>query len=157
MGYSLVEMLVAVAIFSVLGVVMAQTILLSVRTAKRSENTVQVRSEIDQVVNLIENQLRNADAIVCNNQNLITYTDSSGTINRTLSRVTVSGRGVIRWNSNDVSSSKVSFAQNIFICSSIDNPNTIELTLTAQSSGAGTAEASTITVKTEIKPRYYVE
>ncbi len=77
-GYSLVEMLVVLVLFSVLAVIATQTLFLSFRGSRKSGNVVLVRNNIDHAVGVMERHLRNARSWDSCSANEIEYTDAEG-------------------------------------------------------------------------------
>lgn len=80
-GFTLIEILVVIAIFAFLGILVTRSIILTVGGSKKSESIVKVRQNLDYAVGVIERQLRNADTITeCPNPdpNVISYKDQSG-------------------------------------------------------------------------------
>jgi prepilin-type N-terminal cleavage/methylation domain-containing protein len=63
LGYSLIEILVVIGIFAILSVVATQTVLISLRGAKKSESIVNVKEELDYAAEVVSRQLQNAQAI----------------------------------------------------------------------------------------------
>ncbi len=81
-GMSLLEILVAVTIFAILGVVITRSVILTLRGSKKSEDVVKVRENISYAFSVIERQLRNADSIIeCPNittPSVLDYKDQLG-------------------------------------------------------------------------------
>lgn len=81
-GFSLVEMLVVIFIFSILGVVTTQSLALSLRGSKKSESIGAVKENLEYTVSTMERLLRNAksiDVTACNaSQNRLDYVDEYG-------------------------------------------------------------------------------
>lgn len=59
-GFSLIELLIVVGVFSVLGVVVSQAIVSSVRTAKKADTSVEVRETVSFALETIERKALNA-------------------------------------------------------------------------------------------------
>ena len=93
-GMSLLEILVVVAIFSILGVIVTRSVLLTLRGSKKSESQVKVRENVNYALAVIERQLRNADSIVtCPNDpsfsdNLFSKFTAFGRITPATSKIT---------------------------------------------------------------------
>ncbi len=154
-GYSLIEMLVVIAIFSVLSVLVAQGILLSVRNVKRSENTIKVRQDVDNAVGIMERQLRNATSISCPSNARVVYMPPS----RSTAETIECDGGAIRWRLNPLTSDIVNIKNcNIFTCSPTStNPETITININAEAGSSSSIEVGEINIQTEIKPRNYSE
>lgn len=87
MGFSLVEMLVVVAIFSVLAVISTQALSESLRGTNKSENLANVRDNVDYTISVIERYLRNAQDVACSNTpggqatgSVLNFTDEDGEV-----------------------------------------------------------------------------
>ena len=79
-GYSLIEMLVVIGIFALLGTLVAQILITSMRASRKSESINMVRGSLDYAISVMERQIRNADlieveslpappAIICKDEN----------------------------------------------------------------------------------------
>lgn len=79
-GMSLLEILVAITIFAILGVVMSRAILLTLRGVRKSESTLRAKENTNYAMAVVERALRNADAVTCPNPSptLLDYTDEKG-------------------------------------------------------------------------------
>jgi len=80
-GFSLLEVLVVLAVFSLLAIVSTTVILLSVRGTKKSDTSSRVRQNVDHAVSIIERQVRNATSISScpnNDPNILDYFDQDG-------------------------------------------------------------------------------
>lgn len=63
-GYTLIEILVVVTVFSVISLITSQTIILTLRGTKKAESISKVRTTLDAAVGAMERQLRGAKSIV---------------------------------------------------------------------------------------------
>lgn len=80
-GLSLLEILVVITIFAVLGILVSQSVILTVRGTKKSETLVKVRENLNYAMAVTERQLRNSDSIPdCQSQaaTRIDYVDQDG-------------------------------------------------------------------------------
>ncbi|OGM32389.1 hypothetical protein A3D00_04285 [Candidatus Woesebacteria bacterium RIFCSPHIGHO2_02_FULL_38_9] len=81
-GFSLIEILVVIGIFALLGVITTQSLFLSLRGARKSDALGRVKQNLDYAVSIMERQLRNASKVSpCPNpvpQTRIDYTDKEG-------------------------------------------------------------------------------
>src|SRR5512137_3061278 len=62
-GLSLIEILVVITIFAILGIVIARSIILSLQGSQKSTGLVAVRENLDFATSIIERQLRNANSV----------------------------------------------------------------------------------------------
>lgn len=59
-GFTLVEMLIVISVFSALSIMVASIVVFSVRNSKKSEITYNLRSKMDNALEIMSRQLRNA-------------------------------------------------------------------------------------------------
>jgi len=79
-GISLLEILVVVSIFAVLGILVTRSVLLTLGGGKKSETVIKIRENLNYSVGVMERQLRNANSISdCTNANtsVISYLDQN--------------------------------------------------------------------------------
>ncbi len=146
-GYSLIEMLIVVAIFALLALVVTQSMIATLGESRKSEAIVRVRENLFYTSSLFERQVRNANSITfCNNTNLafLDETNSAVTI-RCLDLGTVNGRLTI--NGDQVSSQDVVGTTGI--------PTNISLYLEAYGKNLESKDKSTANVKTTVNLRQY--
>ena len=62
-GFSLLEILVVIAVFSILAILTTQAVLLTLKGSKKSESLTKVRGSIDYSLAIIERSIRNAEYI----------------------------------------------------------------------------------------------
>src|SRR6266404_3077009 len=80
-GFSLIELLVVVIVFAIIGVVASETIILTLRGTSKADATTKVRNNLDFAVGAMERQIRGAQKIdsstTCNNtaQNSLAIVD----------------------------------------------------------------------------------
>ncbi len=78
-GLSLIEILVVVLIFAVLGVMISASLILTINGTKKGESVIKVRENVNYAFSVIERNLRNAKDIVdCTDSNQIVYIDQYG-------------------------------------------------------------------------------
>jgi prepilin-type N-terminal cleavage/methylation domain-containing protein len=78
LGFSLIEMLVVIAVFAVLGVIISRVVIVSMKNSSKSEAQIRVRENLAYALSVIERQLRNVKSInPCNGTDttIISYTD----------------------------------------------------------------------------------
>lgn len=75
-GYSIIEMMVVMFIFSILAVVATQSMALVLKGLTKSENIGEARANVEYAMSVIERTLRNADTIGATCGDTITYTNS---------------------------------------------------------------------------------
>lgn len=62
-GFTLVEILIVIAIFSIISIVATQSIATSLRTSNKSESTIYVKENVNYALNTMERLLRNSRGI----------------------------------------------------------------------------------------------
>ncbi len=159
-GYTLVELLVVIVVFSVVSMVATQTIVAILRGAKKSEGVTKVRQNLDYAMGTMERQLRQAKGITssCNGTatSSITFNDQFG------NPVTFSCVGINNGNQPaSIASSSASLTGNditlsacSFTCTagSASSPSYVTMTAT----GAHIAgQSQRVTVTTQVTLRSY--
>ena len=166
LGFSLVEMLVVMMVFSILAIVTTQTMIATLRSSKKSESVLVVKQNIDFAQSTMERLLRNAQQIsncLPAGGDTITYTDENGStgqfrcVTSGSDRYIASGSAsTVRLTSTDV---RVTCGT-VFKCPAPPNPNvppSVIINLEAISTGnfgVGT-DVSKVTSTTKILLRTY--
>ena len=165
-GVSLIEMLIVVFIFSILGVVVTRTLALSLRGTSKSENVTIVKQNVDFALGTIERHLRNAQFLTCSGSgNTLSYEDQwqsstnvrfrcvSSSPSYIASSSAVAGVPIdVRLTSNDVD---IINCTTVFNCNISTNPHSVDITITAKRTGSSGAEGSQVTSSTKILLRNY--
>jgi|WetSurSiteA1Bulk_404760.scaffolds.fasta_scaffold00731_3 prepilin-type N-terminal cleavage/methylation domain-containing protein len=160
-GFSLIEILVVLTIFSIVAVLSFRAIFLTLRGARKSDATVKVRDTLDYTIGTIERHLRNADSIVsCGlTTDKITYLDSLGNTNVFF----CSGTGTDMFVASGSASRPIRLTnQNVainpcsFVCeTSTTGPSSITINLTGTDINTTGAEGAKVTISTKIYLRNY--
>lgn len=108
-GFSLIEVLVVLGIFAVLTVLVSQSVLLTLRSARKSEAEVAVRSDLNYRLQLMQRQFQSASAITSCSDSEVDYIDTLG----------VSAKFKCTGTSPNISIASVSGALSV----SLDNPS----------------------------------
>jgi len=74
-GFSLIEIIVVIALFSIIGVIVSQATITTFRGARRSDSEAKVRENIDYAVSVMERHLRNALTVTCTSVSRVDFTD----------------------------------------------------------------------------------
>lgn len=157
---SLLEILVVVAVFSILGIIITRSVLLTLRGSRKSESQVKVRENVNYALGVVERQLRNADSITeCPNADTsrIDYTDESGGTS-SFSCIGVGGAGsYIASGSARLTSDEIQISSCSFTCTegSSANPPSVDISINALDSEASGIENTQITASTKIFLRTY--
>lgn len=155
-GFSLVEILVVISIFAVIGILSTRSLFLTLRGAKKSDSLVSVRENINNALSVMERQIRNSEKITC---------PSSGT---TLSYISLEGvstsfscttgtSGYIASGSARLTSEDISIISCSIDCSqsNLNVPPLITISITAEDNTSTSVEKGSITTETKIVGRNY--
>ena len=157
---SLLEILVVVAVFSILGIIITRSILLTLRGSRKSESQVKVRENVNYAMSVIERQLRNADSITeCPNSDTsrIDFTGSSGTASSFSCEGVGGADSYIASGSARLTSDEIEITACSFVCAqgSSANPPSVDVSINAMDSAATGIENTQITTSTKIFLRTY--
>lgn len=157
-GFSLVEMLVVVLVFSILAVVVTKSLTTSLRTSTKSESIGHVRENVEYAMSVIERSLRSAKGIDCGGSSAtkLQYLTSSGTF----AYFECSGVNIYYFynpplfynliNTNEV---RITSCQFMAYCSAL--PHAVDILIRAQERKAQGAESAVYTARTKILLRNY--
>ncbi|MBN1168787.1 prepilin-type N-terminal cleavage/methylation domain-containing protein [Candidatus Woesebacteria bacterium] len=140
-GYTLVEILVVVMVFSILGLVVTGVVTTTLRSSGKSENSVVVRENVNYAMGVMERQIRNAEEVTCDSDILLTYTNSDGSSGETFECV-VDGNGIGQIQSSNpngfLTNDSVDIeCSGIFDCSTAPDVVDVLITATDAQSAAG--------------------
>lgn len=169
-GFSLIETLVVVGLFAVIGIVVAQSTAVSLQGSRKADASSKVRENLNQAINVMERQLRSAKAItspVCStggtSSTSINYTDQRGNPgsftcypepNCTSNSYVASPSAGTPLNLTSVETLCITACQ--FTCTKpVSGPPTIDILLEGKSKEATGVEDTTIIVKTSVNLRAY--
>lgn len=156
-GYTLIEMLVVIVIFAVIGIISSETIILTLRSTYKADASSKVRQNVDYAVNTMERVLRGARPIpvaLCDNSphDSITFPDQ---LNNSVTFSCISGApSYIASNSATLTSNQITFSACSFTCTQgiAGTPQHVTINVTADDvSGQNTPVSST----TQITLRSY--
>lgn len=159
-GFSLLEVLVVLAVFSLLSIVSTTVILLSVRGSRKSDTNSRVRQNVDHVISTMERQIRNATSVTAcpnTNPNILDYIDENGTPT-SFSCIANSTDGYIASGSAKITADEVVVENcNITCVPDADgsSPPYIDISITARDKGGTGAESSVFSASTQIYLRTY--
>jgi prepilin-type N-terminal cleavage/methylation domain-containing protein len=155
-GFTLIEMLVVMFVFSTLAVLATQSIALTLRGSRKSEAMSEVRSNVEYAMNVMERLLHNAKGFDCSasSGSQLIYEDEYGEI----AEFTCESTGeYIASNSARLTSGSVRITNcNIFSsCQSVSAPHSIDIGITAEAVDLSGAEGAQVTSSTRILLRNY--
>lgn len=164
-GFSLIEILIVIAIFAILSVVATQSVFLTLRGSRKSESTVDVKENLDRALSIIERHFYAAKKLDCvsSTSTEIVYSDLYGTIpNPTFSCLeTAPGGdpGYIASGSSNIRLTPelidVTSCQFTCIPKSPDLPGSVEISVTAHSSEFLGVEDANVTTSKKVILRNY--
>lgn len=156
-GFSLVEILVVITIFAVIGILSTRSLFLTLRGAKKSDSLVRVRENVNLALSVIERQIRNSESVDClsSTPEQLVYTalegvDTSFSCTTGFDKYIASGSA--RLTSEDISVTSCSFT-----CSQTDvnTPPSVKINITAEDNTSSSVEKGSITTETQIVARNY--
>lgn len=154
-GMSLIEILVVVTIFAMMGVVVTRSIILTITGSKKSESIVHVRENLNYTMGIIERQLRNANSITqCPNTDTsrIDYQDELGN-----SSYFSCGSGSVASGSARLTGTDINVTSCSFVCAQTanDNPPSVTVSITAKDLNLTGIQNSTVDTTSQIYLRNY--
>ncbi len=149
LGISLIETLIVISVFAVLGILSTSAVLLSLQGSKKGDAQIKVRENLDYAVSIIERQLRNAGNISpCPNTNplVINYSDSNN-ISSSFSCLAVGSAGYIASGSARLTSDEIKITACSFTCTAGEESTPPKVAIDIQADG--------VSISTEINLRTY--
>lgn len=156
-GLSLVEILIVITIFAVIGLLATRSVFLTIRGAKKSDSLVRVRENVNYSLSVIERQLRNSESVTCPNPSTDTlnYISLEGTAT-SFSCVTSGVDKYIASGSGRLTSSDISVTNCYFSCTvGVNTPPSVKVTVEAVDTESTNAEKGSVSIQTEIVVRNY--
>lgn len=165
-GFSLIETLVVLGLFAVVGVVTTASLFTVLRSARKTDAIGRVKSNLDYAVSIMERQIRNANSISTSGgcfapiptPNEIDFTDSDNNPNKFSCQglptgFVASGSANIRVTSAQVNITNCSIT--CFAGASGSVPPYVNFTLTGVDAGTSGVEGATATVSNKVYLRTY--
>ncbi len=155
---SLVEILVVITIFAVLGILITQSVILTLQGSQKSESIVRARENLDYSLNIIERQLRNADSVIsCPDPYTINYLDQSGVSTSFSCQQMGSNDSYIASGSARLTTDTVKITGCTFTCTpaTMTNPALVKVDLIVQEDFKSGAQSASISASTQIYLRNY--
>ncbi len=155
---SLVELLIVISVFAILGVVVTSILTLTLRGSQKAESTIKVREDMNYAFSVIERNLRNAQEIDCDNSDIDTLTYLSHDGFSSSFSCTVGTDGFVSSGSARLTKNEVSIVFCEFSCipsSSIIEPPVINVSLIAEDKESKSPTKSQVDITTQIVARNY--
>ena len=159
LGFTLLEILVVITIFGLLGILISQAVLLTIGGTKKSEGLIKVRENLDYAMGVIDRQLRNANSIpTCPNTDttILSYTDQNGNAS-SFSCVNVgSGSGYVASGSATLTDSSIDISTCSISCTTDQtNPPVVNINIVGSDKNATGAQKATVTISSQVSLRSY--
>ena len=150
-GVSLVELLVVLAIFSVLAILSTRAILLSLRGSKKSESSAIVRENIDFSFAVMERNLRSAQDATCPSSTRVDYVDMEGQ-SVYFSCESVGSDGYVSSASARLTNEKVEITSCEFTCDPGDpnTPPSVTMSISGKDAAIQGIEAGSVSISTQV-------
>ena len=156
-GFSIIELLVVVSVFAILAVLTTQSLVLTLKGARKSEALIQVRENVDYATNIMERVLRGAVDIACTTDLRIDFTDNQGTTS--FFECTGGSSGRIASGSANITSNEVNIrcdTGGVFACQfPVNVPPIVIINITAEDAASSGAEGAQYTTSTRVVLRSY--
>lgn len=160
-GMSLVEILITISVFAVLGILTTRAVITTLRGARKSDSQIQVKENINYAFSVMERQLRSAEEIspcfsVPTPGTSISYVSLEGEPS-TFSCELTANTGYVASGSARLTSSEVKVTSCSISCvQEISNyPPIVSISVTATDVNSSGPEAGVVTMETEIVGRNY--
>lgn len=156
-GFTLIETLVVIAIFTTIGILSTRAIILSVQGSKKGSSSVTVRENLNYSLSVIGRLLRNANKISSCTSSKITYLDERD-VSTSFSCVTSGGDKYIASGSANLrlTSTEVVITLCSITCNLTSMPPSVTIDVTARDvDTAPTKEGTQISISSNILLRTY--
>lgn len=157
-GFSLIEMLVVMSVFAVIGMLTTTSVALTLKSGKKSDSLVRVRENVNYAFSIVERQVRNSGKITpCTGVpvSTLSYTSIEG-IPASFTCVTPGAQGYIASGSARLTSSDISITSCSFTCTqAVNSPAVVKVNITAEDSALTGTEKGSVSTQTEIIVRNY--
>lgn len=159
-GMSLLEILVVVTIFAVLGVLVTRSVLLTLQGSRKTEALVKTRENLNFAMSVMERQIRNADSIIqCPNADpkILDYTDADGATTSFTCTNIATADGYIASGSARLTNDSINVLTCQFGCTigSSTNPSSVTIDISATDKTATGVQNATVSVSNKIYLRNY--
>lgn len=156
-GFSLIEMLVAISIFAVIGVLTTTSMALTLRSSKKSDSLVRVRESINYSLSSLERQIRNSEKITSCTATKLSYVSIEGISTQFECKTPgalgyiASGSASLRLTPDDISVTACSFT----CTQAVNSPAIVSVSVTAEDKNTTGTEKGSVSTTMEIVTRNY--
>lgn len=154
-GFSLLELLVVIGIFSILATVSTQIVAQSLRGTRKSEATIEVKENVDYIFAVVERVLRNSQSLDCGSSTnkKIVFIDENG--DNSEFECHNGENGHLSYNGDNISGDDISVDCSetpVFVCTQTDgtSPSAVEINIVANEKVDAGKEGARITSSTKI-------
>lgn len=159
-GFSLIETLVVVLIFSFVGILTTNAIFLTLRGTQRSQSTLKVREKINYAFSVIQRNLRGAQRITeCPNSNpsVLEYLDEYGNSNSFSCITSSNGNYIASGSARLTSESDINITSCEFVCEESDSggPASVSINISAEDNSISGIAKGKATFTTKVLLRNY--
>lgn len=155
-GFSLIEILIVIFIFSIIGTLSVSAVLMTMKGSKKSDSQVRVRENINYAFSVIERQVRNSESVTCTASTTVLDYISSDGISSSFSCVDSGADKFIASDSSRLTSEDVLVSDCSITCSKTENnPAVIKVRVNAEDKNSNGSEKGSVTAETEIITRNY--
>lgn len=153
-GLSLIEILVVITIFAVLGIVISSSVILTIQGTKKTEALIRARENVNYSLSVIDRNLKNANSVTdCTDPLSITYVDQYGKTS-TFSCVGIGGDDAyIASGSSRLTAITTKIISCSFTCAQpadLSKPPIVSVSVSAKDSLFSGSQSASISAQTEI-------
>jgi prepilin-type N-terminal cleavage/methylation domain-containing protein len=157
-GYSLIEILVVISVFSIVALIATQSILVTLTGAKKSESTIRVRENLEYATSVMERRLRNANSIdTCSTGSRVDFTDGNGNSASFYCQNIGGSDGRLLSESGRITSSFINLTECSITCPAVAPgvPSRVNINLSGKAKDVSNSQSSPATISTIIYLRVY--
>jgi prepilin-type N-terminal cleavage/methylation domain len=159
-GYTLIEILIVIFIFAILMFVTVQSLSLTLKGSKKSENIIKAKQNVDFTISTIERLIRNAGTISCSvDGRTLNYTDEYGQPASFSCNPSGSVNGYIASGSARLTNTEININCSgvVFNCTPASGgvPPSVKIIISGKKQGAPGSEESSVTSSTSVMLRVY--
>jgi type II secretory pathway pseudopilin PulG len=159
-AFTIIEALVVIAVFSVISIIITQSLLTALKTSRKSDVQVGVRENINYIMSVMERRLRNADEInATSTSTQINYTNETGNAANFTCQGLGTSYGRVRDEDGQISSADIDVESCNFTYTPADTinnvPQKVDITISAKGRDVSSVEETLTTASTTVYLRVY--